>query len=436
MPRNYSNNEVKVFVDNKSDYIYFKLPKRDSEYYFGKRQKTISFGVQDTPENQKLAEETRVHLQGDLIRGSFDPNDQLKYKHPAKQNQLYVSQEQFKSWTLYELWQEFAEYKKSVVNEQTYASSYDEKSTYSNYFRRLSTKAISTPQSQLQIKNELSEMVAGLYLLVKCYDRLSSMIEWAKEMRIFSQEQQNLFSKFKKEQEKFNKRNRKGKQKPPVKFQKIGEKQENRKGFSYNEMQEIIFSFHNRYNRFKNIDYTAYAVEFLFLTGMRMGELFALNWGDVHSDGKFINISKSYSRVRRQGHKLKSSKNGEIRDLPLTPRAQEILKQLKPDNPDPDSPIFLSTKGKRMTNRAIELSWRGEESKKRTYCKSILSPLVETGKIRQYLKPHATRATFITQQIKRRIDPKTIAYWVGDTTETIMKYYADHNEEILPFQEQ
>lgn len=201
-------------------------------------------------------------------------------------------------------------------------------------------------------------------------------------------------------------------------------------------MQEIILTFHNRYSKFKNIDYTAYAVEFLFLTGMRMGELFALNWGDVHLGGKSIYIAKSYSRVRRQGHELKSSKNGEVREFRLTPRGQEILQQIKPGNADSDSPIFLSVTGKRMTNRAIEVPWRGEKSKNRTPSKSLLLPLIKAGKIRQYLKPYATRATFITQQIKNRIDPKTIAYWVGDTPETIMRYYADYDEEVLPFQEQ
>lgn len=221
MPRQYSNNEVKIYVDNQSHYLLFKLPKKYSEYYFGKRQKTISFGVQDTPENKKLAEETRVKLQGDLIRGTFDPNNQFKYKHPAKQNQLSVSQEQFKSWTLDELWQEFAEYKQSIVHKQTYLSYYEEKSTYSNYFRRLSTKTISTPQSQLQIKKELSQMVVGLNLLVKCYDLLSRMIEWAKEMKIFSQDDPNLFSKFKKNRKSLTKIIEKGNRNLQLNFKNL-----------------------------------------------------------------------------------------------------------------------------------------------------------------------------------------------------------------------
>jgi site-specific recombinase XerD len=59
-------------------------------------------------------------------------------------------------------------------------------------------------------------------------------------------------------------------------------------------------------------------------------------------------------------------------------------------------------------------------------------PLVEEGKVSQYLKPYATRKTFITRQLQNGVDPKTVAYWVGDNVDTIMEYYSDINREAVP----
>jgi integrase len=49
--------------------------------------------------------------------------------------------------------------------------------------------------------------------------------------------------------------------------------------------------------------------------------------------------------------------------------------------------------------------------------------LVAEGKIRQYLKPYATRATWITLQIEAGIPIKNIAKAAGNSPEVIQKHY-------------
>ena len=55
-------------------------------------------------------------------------------------------------------------------------------------------------------------------------------------------------------------------------------------------------------------------IQFAIETGMRRGEILSLHWQDVHLDRSFVH--------------LRDTKNGDSRDVPLTPKAIDILQQL------------------------------------------------------------------------------------------------------------
>jgi len=59
-------------------------------------------------------------------------------------------------------------------------------------------------------------------------------------------------------------------------------------------------------------------IEFAIETGMRRGELLSLQWSDVHIDQSFCH--------------LPITKNGSIRDVPLSGRAKTLLSDLPRDN--------------------------------------------------------------------------------------------------------
>ncbi|NJL58265.1 MAG: site-specific integrase [Desulfobacteraceae bacterium] len=60
-----------------------------------------------------------------------------------------------------------------------------------------------------------------------------------------------------------------------------------------------------------------------FRTGMRLGELLALEWSDIDFNSRFIRVSKSY----RRGH-LGSTKTGKIRRVDMSDELTETLRQL------------------------------------------------------------------------------------------------------------
>ena len=60
--------------------------------------------------------------------------------------------------------------------------------------------------------------------------------------------------------------------------------------------------------------YVPFMMEFAIETGLRLGELVALTWDDIHMDESWLHVGKS--------------KNGDERDVPMSARAKELLGQL------------------------------------------------------------------------------------------------------------
>lgn len=73
---------------------------------------------------------------------------------------------------------------------------------------------------------------------------------------------------------------------------------------------------------------------------------------------------------------------------------------MKATNPNakPDVPVFVNTRGKRITTDAITNCWYGKTNRK-GYSPGIVMQLAQEGKIRRYLKPYCTRHTLITAAI-------------------------------------
>lgn len=65
---------------------------------------------------------------------------------------------------------------------------------------------------------------------------------------------------------------------------------------------------------------------FALLTGMRSGEMFALNWSAVNLSNRMIRVYKSYSR-RKKGEK--GTKSGYWRSVPISPSLMKLIEELK-----------------------------------------------------------------------------------------------------------
>lgn len=111
------------------------------------------------------------------------------------------------------------------------------------------------------------------------------------------------------------------------------------------------------------------------LTGMRSGELFALEWNDVDFENKLVRVKKSFSK---RTNEIKSTKAGYWRNVPISNELNNLLVELK----------SLTGSTQWVLPRLTE--WmRGEQAKPlRVFLKEISLPSV---------KFHTLRACFATQ---------------------------------------
>lgn len=137
------------------------------------------------------------------------------------------------------------------------------------------------------------------------------------------------------------------------------------------------------------------------MTGMRKGELHALNWTDVDFENKVISVTKSWSRLDGIGP-TKSTKN---RYIPISNELEMFLRNLKAKNLTENGRVLESHEQWELGYQAYVL---------REFCKEIGITSI---------KFHDLRATFITQMLIRGVPLAKVMKIVGHATiKTTMRY--------------
>lgn len=90
-------------------------------------------------------------------------------------------------------------------------------------------------------------------------------------------------------------------------------------------------------------------IEFAAFSGMREGELFGLEWSEIDRRGSIIHVDRQLSKRR-----MTLPKNGETREIVLTPRAEAVLRRV-----DYRKPIRMLDEHGR--ERPVDLVFRNKE---------------------------------------------------------------------------
>lgn len=162
----------------------------------------------------------------------------------------------------------------------------------------------------------------------------------------------------------------------------------------------------------KNISSRSVGILLGIFTGMRIGEICALQFKDIDFDEKIIYVNKTIQRIYNPLDELEPSKivitpgktKNSIREIPIT---DEILKILKTIKLNDDYYVLSNSK------KAIE---------PRTYRKFYNKFMNEAGV--QPIKFHALRHTFASINIENGVDVKTISDILGhsDISITLKTY--------------
>ena len=153
----------------------------------------------------------------------------------------------------------------------------------------------------------------------------------------------------------------------------------------------------------REMDHEWYPVWAMALnSGMRSGELFALEWSDVDFDNKLLTVSKSYNGRMKI---TKSTKAGYWRKVPINADLESLLKELKSQAKDGETHVLPRIR-----------QWRRGEGARvlREYCEGIgIQPVCF----------HALRACFATHLLNAGVTSPVVKKICGWTDEKVMGRY-------------
>ena len=141
-------------------------------------------------------------------------------------------------------------------------------------------------------------------------------------------------------------------------------------------------------------------------TGLRIGELCALTWGDIDITGQIVHINKTLFRIANpQGTAPKTvvvidspKSKSSVRDVPLPTFMLTALARLKRNQPD--SNYFLTCSPGYTEPRSYALRYRA-------FLKRLNIP---------YRKFHSLRHTYATECIKCGVDVKSLSELLGHSS--------------------
>ena len=137
------------------------------------------------------------------------------------------------------------------------------------------------------------------------------------------------------------------------------------------------------------------------LTGMRNGELHALLWTDVDFENRRITVSKSY---HTRGKRVKPTKNGRWRTVPISDELMALLSELKAEAGD--------------RQHVLPRLWKWDQGQQaevlRTFCLGVGITSVRF---------HALRACFATQLLANDVAPARVMKICGwEELKTMQRY--------------
>ncbi len=136
-----------------------------------------------------------------------------------------------------------------------------------------------------------------------------------------------------------------------------------------------------------------------FRTGMRLGELIALEWRDLSFNGRYIKVQRSYRRTLRE-----STKTGKIRYVDMSEQLYTALKQLQQESQDEiifsHNSTYWAQNSVRNTWRQLlkkaEIDYRKFHAIRHTYATLLIQANVSLGYIKNQLGHHSIRITVDT----------------------------------------
>lgn len=177
-------------------------------------------------------------------------------------------------------------------------------------------------------------------------------------------------------------------------------KKEKRKATAFTkEEQQAFLSFCTGKSTYENL------FIFAFNTGMRLGELMALTWDDIHDHT--ITVSKNLTVVNNYDPEIKTKTRTLIdttkteqsnRTIPLSKEAANAIKRQLDNNKNNSPFVFYSTAGTPLIKRNIY---------------RMFNSILKRADIKSHVTIHSMRHSFATRLLEKGADIKTVSELLG-----------------------
>lgn len=379
MSNNVDDKWINVDPRTKKLSLRFRVRGFSSQFY-------ISTGLKDTKRNREIVRTRRGAIATDISLGQFDPSLE-RYQFRATNQPISLSSQIKSQHDLKQLWDKFTDFKSSQVAKTTILGKYTS-------IKNIINKA---PTHSIEKAAEIRDWLLANYSHHTAWETLkyfSSCCQWSVNSKLITV---NPFSDI---QIAKPKRNR---------------EKDDFLAFTLEQRDLIIQGFE------EHPSYSHYAplVKFLFFTGCRHGEAFALTWADVNDECNRISITKSCNLNAI----TKGTKNGKRRIFPCQQgsKLQQLLLSIRPEYAPKQQLIFTSKDGYPLRTHTLFRFWNKHRLSNGVKI-GVVMELAQKGLI-PYLHAYSTRHTFATWAIASGCSPDTVAYWIGDDIQTVLKYY-------------
>jgi integrase len=311
----YSGKSFKgsVGVESYQGQLRLRLPRQ----LFDSKQKYLMLGLADTGIGRKLAEAKAKLIESDIALKRFDYTLE-KYGHQQRGRSAVAAPKPKPALDLGKLWEQYTAAQAKRVSETTLKLNYVR---VAGHISKLPTRSL---DDAIAIRDHLLEHNSA-YTAKRIWVQLNACCKWAQRSKLLAE---NPFADM---ADDFRLNVTASYQVKDI------------DSFSKAEMETVVTAFENHPRH----SHYAPFVKFLFWTGARTSEAVGLKWKHISPDFKTITFSEAVVNVSSKGIR-KCTKTKKLRKFPLfsLPKLVELLRGLKPENCDSESPVFLSPTGK------------------------------------------------------------------------------------------
>ena len=372
----------RVGVSSCKGVLRLSLPR----FLFEGKRKHLYLGLQDNPDNRKLAEAKARQIEADIIYERFDPT--LERYSPPKAVAIERPQT---TETLTQLYKRYIEVKSSTARPGTKKNGYN---VMLNHIRRSPFANVDPDLETTGYAQKLFDWASQTLSADTCrrlMTQLNACLKWAiesKRVKLTRSPFEGLAGKAKKL------------------IKKSEDEETDINPFTSSERDAIIEAFRT------HPDYSHYYpyVYFCFYVGCRPSEAISLTWNDISEDFSQITFRSVVVAGEKGKQKCSGLKTQKKRTFPCNRQVREILSQVSQTGKNANSQVFTS-----VTGKVIDIG----------YFRGVWVKVLDKLGI-EYRKPYQMRHTFITLYLDAGLDAKDIGKLVGNSPAMIYKHYAGH----------